>query len=221
MHKLPELFANNRRWAERIEARQPGFFAGLAAQQAPRYLWIGCSDSRVPANEIVGLAPGELFVHRNVANLVLHNDFSCLSVLQYAIEVLGIEHVIVCGHYGCGGVMAAWQQRPLGLVDNWLQPIRDVAHLYREPLLRLPSDDQRIDRLCELNVLFQARRVCRTTMVQQAWENGRSLTVHAWVYRLSDGLLRDLGFCATDLASAEADFSRAAGVGTIGVQEGR
>jgi len=221
LHKLPELFANNRRWAERIEARQPGFFAGLAAQQAPRYLWIGCSDSRVPANEIVGLAPGELFVHRNVANLVLHNDFSCLSVLQYAIEVLGIEHVIVCGHYGCGGVMAAWQQRPLGLVDNWLQPIRDVAHLYREPLLRLPSDDQRIDRLCELNVLFQARRVCRTTMVQQAWENGRSLTVHAWVYRLSDGLLRDLGFCATDLASAEADFSRAAGVGTIGVQEGR
>ena len=221
MHKLPELFANNRRWAERIEARQPGFFAGLAAQQAPRYLWIGCSDSRVPANEIVGLAPGELFVHRNVANLVLHNDFSCLSVLQYAIEVLGIEHVIVCGHYGCGGVMAAWQQRPLGLVDNWLQPIRDVAHLYREPLLRLPTDDQRVDRLCELNVLFQARRACRTTIVQQAWETGRSLTVHAWVYRLSDGLLRDLGFCATDLASAEADFSRAAGVGTIGVQEGR
>jgi len=221
LHKLPELFANNRRWAERIEARQPGFFAGLAAQQAPRYLWIGCSDSRVPANEIVGLAPGELFVHRNVANLVLHNDFSCLSVLQYAIEVLGIEHVIVCGHYGCGGVMAAWQQRPLGLVDNWLQPIRDVAHLYREPLLRLPTDDQRVDRLCELNVLFQARRACRTTIVQQAWETGRSLTVHAWVYRLSDGLLRDLGFCATDLASAEADFSRAAGVGTIGVQEGR
>ena len=221
MHKLPELFANNRRWAERIEARQPGFFAGLAALQAPRYLWIGCSDSRVPANEIVGLAPGELFVHRNVANLVLHNDFSCLSVLQYAIEVLGIEHVIVCGHYGCGGVMAAWQQRPLGLVDNWLQPIRDVAHLYREPLLRLATDDQRVDRLCELNVLFQARRACRTTIVQQAWETGRSLTVHAWVYRLSDGLLRDLGFCATDLASAEADFSRAAGVGTIGVQEGR
>jgi carbonic anhydrase len=212
LHKLPELFVNNRRWAERIEARQPGFFAGLAALQAPRYLWIGCSDSRVPANEIVGLAPGDL---------VLHNDFSCLSVLQYAIDVLGIEHVIVCGHYGCGGVTAAWQHRPLGLVDNWLQPIRDVAHLYREPLLQLPSDDQRIDRLCELNVLFQARRVCRTTMVQQAWENGRSLTVHAWVYRLSDGLLRDLGFCATDLASAEADFSRAAGVGTIGLQEGR
>ena len=221
MHKLPELFANNRRWAEGIEARQPGFFTGLAALQAPHYLWIGCSDSRVPANEIVGLAPGELFVHRNVANLVLHNDFSCLSVLQYAIDVLGIEHVIVCGHYGCGGVTAAWQHRPLGLVDNWLQPIRDVAHLYREPLLQLPTDDQRVDRLCELNVLFQARRVCRTTIVQQAWENGRSLTVHAWVYRLSDGLLRDLGFCATDLAGAEVDFARAAGVGTIGADEGR
>jgi carbonic anhydrase len=216
VNKLPELFASNRRWAQGMESRDPGFFQGLAAQQAPRYLWIGCSDSRVPANEIVGLAPGELFVHRNVANLVLHNDFSCLSVLQYAIDVLGVEHVIVCGHYGCGGVAAVWQQRPLGLVDNWLQPIRDVAHLYREPLLRLPDDESRIDRLCELNVLVQARRVCRTTIVQQAWDAGRSLTVHAWIYRLDDGLLRDLGFCATDLASAEADFARAAGLGTIG-----
>jgi carbonic anhydrase len=219
VHKLPELFANNRRWAATTEARRPGFFGELAAQQAPRYLWIGCSDSRVPANEIVGLAPGELFVHRNVANLVLHNDFSCLSVLQYAIDVLGIEHIMVVGHYGCGGVTAAWQQRTLGLVDNWLQPIRDVAHLYRDPLLGLPTDDARIDRLCELNVLFQARRVCRTTIVQQAWQNGRPLTVHAWVYRLTDGLLRDLGFCAADLASAEADFARAAGVGTIGADD--
>ena len=216
MNKLPELFANNRRWAGGMEQRSPGFFAGLAAQQAPRYLWIGCSDSRVPANEIVGLAPGELFVHRNVANLVLHNDFSCLSVLQYAIEFLGVEHVIVCGHYGCGGVAAVWQQRALGLVDNWLQPIRDVAHLYREPLLKLPDDESRMDRLCELNVLVQARRVCRTTIVQQAWEAGRALTVHAWVYRLSDGILRDLGFCASSLADAEADYARAAGVGTIG-----
>jgi carbonic anhydrase len=216
LNKLPELFANNRRWAVATEARHPGFFGELAAQQAPRYLWIGCSDSRVPANEIVGLAPGELFVHRNVANLVLHNDFSCLSVLQYAIDVLGIEHVMVVGHYGCGGVTAAWQQRALGLVDNWLQPIRDIAHLYQETLAELPSEDARIDRLCELNVLFQARRVCRTTIVQQAWERGRSLAVHAWVYRLNDGLLRDLGFCASDLAGAEADFARAAGLGTIG-----
>ena len=216
MNKLPQLFENNRRWADRTERGHPGFFGELAAQQAPRYLWIGCSDSRVPANEIVDLAPGELFVHRNVANLVLHNDFSCLSVLQYAIDVLQVEHVMVVGHYGCGGVTAAWQQRVLGLVDNWLQPIRDVAHLYREPLLALPTEEARIDRLCELNVLFQARRVSRTTIVQQAWEQGRKLTIHAWVYRLTDGLLRDLGFCASDLASAEADFARVAGLGTIG-----
>ena len=221
MHKLPDLFANNRRWAADIEARHPGFFGELAAQQAPRFLWIGCSDSRVPANEIVGLAPGELFVHRNVANLVLHNDFSCLSVLQYAIEVLKVEHVMVVGHYGCGGVTAAWQQRVLGLVDNWLQPIRDVAYLYREALMQLPAEEDRIDRLCELNVLFQARRVCRTTIVQQAWESGHRLTVHAWVYRLTDGLLRDLGFCATHLEAAESDFARVAGLGTIGAEPAR
>jgi carbonic anhydrase len=216
LNKLPQLFENNRRWAARTEQGHPGFFGELAAQQAPRYLWIGCSDSRVPANEIVDLAPGELFVHRNVANLVLHNDFSCLSVLQYAIDVLQVEHVMVVGHYGCGGVTAAWQERVLGLVDNWLQPIRDVAHLYRESLLALPNEAARIDRLCELNVLFQARRVSRTTIVQQAWDQGRKLTIHAWVYRLTDGLLRDLGFCASDLASAEADFARVAGLGTIG-----
>ena len=218
---LPSLFASNRRWAADTEALRPGFFSELAAQQAPKYLWIGCSDSRVPANEIVGLAPGELFVHRNVANLVLHNDFSCLSVLQYAIDVLRVEHVMVVGHYGCGGVAAAWQGLRLGLVDNWLQPISDIAHYYRAPLLQLGSEDRRIDRLVEINVLFQARRVCRTTIVQQAWREGRDLTVHAWVYRLNDGLLRDLGFCASDLATAEADFSRAAGVGTIGLHNGR
>jgi len=167
LNKLSDLFEKNRRWAAATEKRHPGFFGELAAQQSPRYLWIGCSDSRVPANEIVGLAPGELFVHRNVANLVFHNDFSCLSVLQYAIDVLGIEHVIVCGHYGCGGVTAAWQQRPLGLVDNWLLPIRDIARLYAAELALLPTDERRADRLCELNVLFQARRVCRTTIVQQ------------------------------------------------------
>ena len=216
MKRLLNLFDSNRRWASGMEARQPGFFRELSAQQAPRYLWIGCSDSRVPANEIVGLAPGELFVHRNVANLVLHNDFSCLSVLQYAIDVLGVEHVIICGHYGCGGVQAAWEELELGLVDNWLQPVRDVAHLYRDQLLQLPLDSQRRDRLCELNVLIQARRVCRTTIVQQAWERGRSLTVHAWVYGLSDGLLRDLRFCVSDRASAEEEFARVAGLGTIG-----
>ena len=216
MKKLPELFERNRRWAEGMESHRPGFFAELSAQQAPRYLWIGCSDSRVPANEIVGLAPGELFVHRNVANLVLHNDFSCLSVLQYAIEVLRVEHVMVVGHYGCGGVQAAFEERQLGLVDNWLQPIRDVAHLYREPLRQLPDDGRRLDRLCELNVLVQARRVCRTTIVQQAWQRGQGLTVHAWVYRLGDGLLRDLGFCASNLPDAEMQYARVAGLGTIG-----
>lgn len=218
VNELPELFERNRRWAAETESLRPGFFSGLAAQQAPRYLWIGCSDSRVPANEIVGLAPGELFVHRNVANLVLHNDFSCLSVLQYAIEVLGVEHVMVVGHYGCGGVQAAWEERRLGLVDNWLQSIRDVAHLYREPLGRLPDDARRLDRLCELNVLVQARRVCRTTIVQQAWDRGQALTVHAWVYRLTDGLLRDLGFCVSNTADAEARFAGVAGLGTIGVR---
>jgi len=215
LNKLPELFANNRRWAAATEQRHPGFFGELSAQQSPRFLWIGCSDSRVPANEIVGLAPGELFVHRNVANLVFHNDFSCLSVLQYAIDVLRIEHVIVCGHYGCGGVMAAYQKRELGLVDNWLLPIRDIAKSYGGQLEQLASDEERADRLCELNVLTQARRVCRTTIVQQAWERGHPLTVHAWVYRLNDGLLRHLGFCATDLAGAEADFERTTAGGAI------
>ena len=217
MKRLDNLLTNNRRWAAERIRDDPEFFSRLVAQQSPRYLWIGCADSRVPANEIVGLAPGELFVHRNVANLVLHNDFSCLSVLQYAIEVLKVEHVMVVGRYGCGGVTAAWQQRVLGLVDNWLQPIRDVAYLYRDALMELPDEDARVDRLCELNVLFQARRVCHTTIVQQAWAAGQPLTVHAWVYRLTDGLLRDLGFCATDLAGAEADFARVAGMGTIGV----
>jgi carbonic anhydrase len=213
---LPALFDNNRRWAAGMEARRPGFFHELTAQQSPRYLWIGCSDSRVPANEIVGLAPGELFVHRNVANLVLHNDFSCLSVLQYAIDVLRIEHVMVVGHYGCGGVEAAWQERRLGLVDNWLQAIRDVARAYAAPLGRLADPLAQIDRLCELNVLAQARSVCRTTIVQQAWDRGQPLTVHAWVYRLTDGLLRDLGFSAADLPAAERAFASATGLGSIG-----
>jgi len=216
MSELRDLLENNRRWAAGMESRTPGFFARLSSQQAPRHLWIGCSDSRVPANEIVGLPPGELFVHRNVANIVMHNDFSCLSVLQYAVEVLGVQHIIVCGHYGCGGVQAAWEGRQLGLVDNWLRPIRDLAQLYRDALDRLPADAQRFDRLCELNVLYQALRVGRTTIVQQAWDRGQDLTVHAWVYRLTDGLLRDLGYRVSDLASTESEFARVAGLGTIG-----
>ncbi len=213
MNDLRDLLDNNRRWATGMVARAPDFFSGLVAQQAPRYLWIGCSDSRVPANEIVGLPPGELFVHRNVANIVMHNDFSCLSVLQYAVEVLKVEHIIVCGHYGCGGVQAAWEGRQLGLVDNWLRPIRDLAQRYRDVLSELPEPSQRFDRLCELNVLLQALRVCRTTIVQQAWDSRQDLTVHAWVYRLTDGLLHDLGFSVSDVASTETEFERAVGLG--------
>ena len=213
MNDLRELLDNNRRWATRMAARTPDFFTGLVAQQAPRYLWIGCSDSRVPANEIVGLPPGELFVHRNVANIVMHNDFSCLSVLQYAVEVLGVEHIIVCGHYGCGGVQAAWEGRQLGLVDNWLRPIRDLALRYHDALGQLPEPSHRFDRLCELNVLLQALRVCRTSIVQQAWDRGQDLTVHSWVYRLTDGLLHDLGFSVSDVASTETEFERVVGLG--------
>src|SRR5687767_14963349 len=169
MDPLSHLFDNNRAWARRISERDPKFFQSLAAQQSPRYLWIGCSDSRVPANEIVGLAPGELFVHRNVANVVVHTDLNCLSVLQYAVDVLQVEHVIVCGHYGCGGVAAAWQGAPLGLIDNWLRHIQDVAEKHRGALDAIAADEARIDRLCELNVIEQAANVVRTSIVQEAW----------------------------------------------------
>lgn len=194
MRELPELFASNQEWAAKRTAADPEFFSRLAEQQAPQFLWIGCSDSRVPANEIVGRQPGELFVHRNVANLVIHTDLNCLSVLQFAVDVLHVEHVIVCGHYGCGGIRAAWQSTPLGLIDNWLRHIQNVADRHRSRLTWLPEETA-LDRLCELNVLEQAANVCRTTIVQRAWDRGQQLTVHGWVYDLRDGLLRDLGFC--------------------------
>ncbi len=194
MREIPELFANNRRWAAEITAREPYFFARLAAQQAPAYLWIGCADSRVPANEIVNLLPGELFVHRNVANVVVHTDLNCLSVLQYAVEVLRVRHVIVCGHYGCGGVQAALEGAKLGLIDNWLRHVQDVRGKYAAQIDALVSPAARADRLCELNVLEQARHVCATTVVEDAWARGQSLAVHGWIYRLDDGLIRDLGF---------------------------
>ena len=194
MRQLAELFANNRAWASATSRERPEFFQDLARQQTPHYLWIGCADSRVPANEIVALPPGDLFVHRNVANVVVHTDLNCLSVLQFAVDVLKIHHVIVCGHYGCGGVVAAWEGRPLGLIDNWLRHVQDVADRYRAELEALP-DAQRVDRLCELNVIEQAVNVCRTSIVQEAWERGQPLAVHGWIYRLDDGLLRDLDFC--------------------------
>jgi carbonic anhydrase len=190
---LATLFDNNRRWADAITARQPDFFQRLAAQQAPEYLWIGCSDSRVPANEIVGLLPGELFVHRNVANVVVHTDLNCLSVLQFAIDVLKVRHVIVCGHYRCGGVKAALEDAPLGLINNWLRHVQDVAHHHAAELAAVDGE-ARLDRLCELNVLDQARHVCETTVVQDAWSRGQTIDVHAWIYGLHNGRLRDLQF---------------------------
>jgi carbonic anhydrase len=197
MDALKFLFANNKAWAAEKNTNSPGFFANLSKLQAPDYLWIGCSDSRVPANEIVGLQPGELFVHRNVANVVTHADLNCLSVLQYAVEALKVRYVIVCGHYGCGGVLAAQKNLRLGLIDNWLRHIQDVQEKYRGLLDLVPEGPERDDRLCELNVIEQAVNVCQTTVVQEAWDRGQELTVYGWIYRLNDGLLRDLGLCVS------------------------
>jgi carbonic anhydrase len=189
---LPELFENNRRWAARLTRAQPDFFDRLVDQQAPRYMWIGCADSRVPANEIVGLLPGEMFVHRNVANLVVHTDLNCLSALQYAIDVLHVQHVIVCGHYGCGGIAAARRGAPLGLIDNWLRHIQDTQERHRPELDALGDEARALDRLCELNVVDQASNVRRTTVYQDALKRGQEVVVHPWIYRLSDGLLQEL-----------------------------
>ncbi|GIZ53231.1 carbonate dehydratase [Noviherbaspirillum aridicola] len=190
---LESLFENNRNWAEARVAGDPDFFRRLAGQQSPEYLWIGCADSRVPANEIVGLQPGELFVHRNIANVVVHTDLNCLSVLQFAIEVLGVKHVIVCGHYGCSGVHAALARRRVGLADNWLRHVQDVHQKHERYLGDTLPNGTRQDRLCELNVLEQVVNVCQTTIVQDAWERGQPLTIHGWIYGLKDGRLRDLG----------------------------
>jgi carbonic anhydrase len=192
MSNISTLFDNNRHWAQARVAEDPEFFQRLLAQQSPRFLWIGCADSRVPANEIVGLLPGELFVHRNVANVVVHTDLNCLSVLQYAVDVLRVEHVIVCGHYGCGGVAAACRAAPLGLIDNWLRHVQDVAERHRDQLRGL-DEVSLTDRLCELNVREQALNVARSSIVQEAWHRGQPLAVHGWIYRLQDGRLREMG----------------------------
>jgi carbonic anhydrase len=194
---LTELFERNRAWAAAITADDPRFFAELAERQAPEYLWIGCSDSRVPANQIVGLSPGDVFVHRNVANVVVHTDLNCLSVLQYAVDVLGVKHVIVCGHYGCGGVKAALEGTRHGLIDNWLRHVTDVGDKHADELASLP-EEQRLDRLCELNIVEQVANVSQTTIVEDAWARGQALTVHGLVYDLNDGLLRDLGVSTED-----------------------
>lgn len=190
---LDKLFANNRAWAASMLEQDAGFFKQLTGQQSPEYLWIGCADSRVPANEIVGLLPGELFVHRNIANVVVHTDLNCLSVLQFAIDVLGIKHVIVCGHYGCSGVHAALARRRIGLADNWLRHVQDVHQKHDRYLGETLPTPLKQNRLCELNVLEQVSNVCQTTTVQDAWERGQELTVHSWIYSLRDGLLKDLG----------------------------
>lgn len=197
MRKLPHLFQSNRAWSENIRQQDPHFFEKLAGQQAPSYLWIGCSDSRVPANQIVGLLPGELFVHRNISNLVIHTDLNCLSVMQFAVEVLKVQHIIVCGHYGCGGVRAALHEQRLGLVDNWLRHVQDVRDKHAEALAAFATATQREDRLCELNVIEQVVNVCEASVVRDAWRRGESLTVHGWVYAINDGLLRDLNMTIT------------------------
>ena len=192
MNDLNDLFDSNRAWAEARLAGDPAFFERLQHQQNPQYLWIGCADSRVPANEIVGLLPGELFVHRNVANVVVHTDLNCLTVLQYAVDVLKVKHVIVCGHYGCGGVRLALTRQRVGLADNWLRHVQDVEAHHQGELARITDLEDRCDRLCELNVVEQVENVCQTTIVQDAWSCGQSLAVHGWIYGLANGLLRDL-----------------------------
>ena len=193
MPSLDKLLENNRAWASERVKRDPTFFTRLEKQQAPEFLWIGCSDSRVPANEIVGLDPGELFVHRNVANVVVHSDLNCLSVLQFAVDVLAVKHVIVCGHYGCGGIRAALEKDSHGLIDNWLRHVQDVVRAHDVKLNAIQDVEARVDKLCELNVIDQVQNVARTTIIQDAWRRGRRVALHGWVYGLKDGLITDLG----------------------------
>ena len=191
MKKLTHLFERNVKWANEIKDKDPEFFTQLSKQQAPEYLWIGCSDSRVPANQIVALPPGEIFVHRNIANVAVHSDLNCLSVIQFAVDALKVKHIVVCGHYGCGGIKAAMGNQENGLIDNWLGHIKDVSRFHAEELDQL-DDHARFNRLCELNVLEQATNVCNSSVVQSAWKNGADLLVHAWIYSIEDGLLKDL-----------------------------
>jgi carbonic anhydrase len=209
MDELHELFANNRAWAERILRSNPHFFETLARQQSPRFLWIGCSDSRVPANEIVGLLPGELFVHRNVGNVVVHSDLNCLAVIQFAVDLLKIRHIIVCGHYGCSGVQAALMKERHGIADNWLRHIQDIEQQHRADLQSLPDAAERIDRLCELNVIEQVSNVCRSSIIEDAWARGQEVTVHGWIYAIRDGLLRDLNITVASASDVGRSYENA------------
>jgi carbonic anhydrase len=209
VNTLEHLIENNRRWSERITRQEPDFFSRLAEQQSPEYLWVGCSDSRVAANTIVGLMPGEVFVHRNIANLVVHTDMNCLSVMQFAVEVLRVKHIIVTGHYGCGGVAAALDRKRHGLIDNWLRHIQDTANLYADVLSQISDAETRIDKLCELNVIEQVINASETTVVQDAWDRGQELTIHGWIYGLKDGLVRDLDITLgnkTDMKTLRSRF---------------
>ena len=207
-HRLPDLFEKNKDWAAETKAREPGFFTQLLKQQAPQYLWIGCSDSRVPANEIVGLLPGELFVHRNVANVVVHSDLNALSVVQFAIDMLKVQHIIVVGHYGCSGVKAAMLDVRIGLADNWLRHVQDVRNKHLDWLNAIGNEDQRLAALCELNVLEQSLNVCETTVVQDAWQRGQKVVVHGWIYGLHNGLLEDLSMTAVNSGEVKAAYQR-------------
>lgn len=209
MRLLSELFKKNRDWADSMKNTDPNFFAKLCGQQSPEYLWIGCSDSRVPANQIVGLLPGELFVHRNVANLVIHTDLNCLSVLQYAVDVLKIKHIIVCGHYGCGGVHAALKGNKFGLIDNWLRHVQNVKRKHHRQLTTISDETAQFDRLCELNIIEQVYNVCLTTIVQDAWARNQPLSVHGWIYKLTDGRLKDLGMCISRTDELEEHYKTA------------
>lgn len=209
MSELQHLFDSNRRWARQIREEDPHFFEKLSGQQAPEYLWIGCSDSRVPANEIVGVLPGELFVHRNVANIVVHTDLNCLSVLQFAVDMLKVRHIIVCGHYGCGGVLAALRRQRLGLCDNWLRHVQDIHQKHQQPLDKLGEDAAAHKLLCELNVIEQVANICQTTVVQDAWDRGQALSVHGWIYGLRDGHLHDLATTVSSLEEMPSIYSAA------------
>ena len=209
MTNLKFLLDRNRAWSEAMRRQEPEYFQRLSEQQAPKFLWIGCSDSRVPANQIIDMAPGEVFVHRNVANVVVHTDLNCISAIQFAVDVLKVEHILVVGHYGCGGVLAAMDDRRLGLVDNWLRHVGDVMHKRAEALQRIADPAARHARLCELNVIEQAVNVCQTTVVQDAWERGQPLSVHGWVYGLTDGLVHDLGLDITERAGTASSAAAA------------
>lgn len=207
MNKLQHLFDSNQAWAKDIKEKIPDFFSQLSKQQAPEYLWIGCSDSRVPANQIVRLPPGEVFVHRNIANVVVHTDLNCLSVIQYAVDVLKVKHIVVCGHYGCGGIKASLEKNDHGLIDNWLRHVKDVSRFHADKLDGL-SPDEKMDALCELNIIEQVRNVCNTTIVKKAWKAGAELSIHGWIYSVENGILKDLDTCVSSLEESAENNKR-------------